>query len=136
MFKYLTNYFFFSIKKKTLKLLSDKQKQREIERANKNLLPKENSEEEIDEEKIEYQEDKLESIEPAEENDEEEKANNLNEKRAITYEMAKNKGLTPKRRKELRNPRVKNRKKYEKARIRRKGQVESEKKEKIIAWNN
>ncbi|XP_039281412.1 something about silencing protein 10 isoform X2 [Nilaparvata lugens] len=33
-------------------------------------------------------------------------------KRAITYEMAKNKGLTPKRKKELRNPRVKHRNKY------------------------
>ena len=45
------------------------------------------------------------------------------EKRAITREMAKNKGLTPKRKKEQRNPRVKHREKYRKAKIRRKGQV-------------
>ncbi|XP_066296567.1 something about silencing protein 10-like [Branchiostoma lanceolatum] len=44
-------------------------------------------------------------------------------KRAITYEISKNKGLTPKRKKEERNPRVKLRKKYRKAKIRRKGQV-------------
>ena len=37
--------------------------------------------------------------------------------------MAKNKGLTPKRKKEYRNPRVKHRLKYRKAKIRRKGQV-------------
>lgn len=34
-------------------------------------------------------------------------------KRAISYAIEKNKGLTPKRRKEVRNPRVKKRKKYE-----------------------
>ena len=37
------------------------------------------------------------------------------EKRAITYQIARNKGLTPKRKKEQRNPRVKHRKKFEKA---------------------
>ena len=45
------------------------------------------------------------------------------EKRAITYEIAKNKGLTPHKRKELRNPRVKHRMKFRKAKIRRRGQV-------------
>jgi len=52
--------------------------------------------------------------------------NNMNEedaKRAITYQMAKNRGLTPYRKKELRNPRVKHRNKYRKAIIRRKGAV-------------
>lgn len=44
-------------------------------------------------------------------------------KRAITYQMAKNRGLTPYRRKDLRNPRVKHRNKYRKAKIRRKGMV-------------
>ncbi|KAJ5247173.1 hypothetical protein N7468_002156 [Penicillium chermesinum] len=34
-------------------------------------------------------------------------------KRAITYQIAKNKGLTPKRSKDVRNPRVKKRKKYD-----------------------
>ncbi|GIY52587.1 something about silencing protein 10 [Caerostris darwini] len=37
--------------------------------------------------------------------------------------IAKNKGLTPKRKKEYRNPRVRNRMKFRKAKIRRKGQV-------------
>lgn len=45
------------------------------------------------------------------------------EKRGITYQISKNKGLTAYRRKELRNPRVKNRMKFRKAKIRRKGQV-------------
>lgn len=44
-------------------------------------------------------------------------------KRGITYQISKNKGLTPRRKKELRNPKVKNRMKYRKAKIRRKGQV-------------
>lgn len=37
--------------------------------------------------------------------------------------MAKNKGLTPKRKKIDRNPRVKHREKFRRAQIRRKGQV-------------
>merc|ERR1719318_2324541 len=45
------------------------------------------------------------------------------EKRAITYKIAKNKGLMPKRSKLQRNPRVKNRMKFEKAKKRRKGAV-------------
>lgn len=44
-------------------------------------------------------------------------------KRRITYEMSKNKGLTPKRKKIDRNPRVKHREKFRRAQIRRKGQV-------------
>ncbi|XP_023266500.1 something about silencing protein 10, partial [Seriola lalandi dorsalis] len=44
-------------------------------------------------------------------------------KRRITYQMAKNKGLTPKRKKIDRNPRVKNKEKFRRAKIRRKGQV-------------
>ncbi|KAJ0068927.1 hypothetical protein NL108_015159, partial [Boleophthalmus pectinirostris] len=43
-------------------------------------------------------------------------------KRRITYQMAKNKGLTPKRKKIDRNPRVKHREKFRRAKIRRKGQ--------------
>lgn len=45
------------------------------------------------------------------------------EKREITYQIAKNKGLTPHRKKEQRNPRVKHRMKYKKAKVRRKGAV-------------
>ncbi|XP_054472833.1 something about silencing protein 10 isoform X2 [Anoplopoma fimbria] len=44
-------------------------------------------------------------------------------KRGITYQMAKNKGLTPKRKKIDSNPRVKHREKFRRAKIRRKGQV-------------
>uniref|UniRef100_A0A3P9AMF0 Sas10 C-terminal domain-containing protein n=1 Tax=Esox lucius TaxID=8010 RepID=A0A3P9AMF0_ESOLU len=44
-------------------------------------------------------------------------------KRKISYQMAKNKGLTPKRKKIDRNPRVKHREKFRRAKIRRKGQV-------------
>ncbi|XP_022125388.2 something about silencing protein 10 [Pieris rapae] len=47
----------------------------------------------------------------------------LGEKREITYQIAKNKGLTPHRKKEQRNPRVKHKLKYRKAKIRRKGAV-------------
>lgn len=54
-----------------------------------------------------------------------EQPENSNEisKRAITYQIAKNKGLTPHRKKEQRNPRVKHRNKFRKAKIRRKGAV-------------
>lgn len=44
-------------------------------------------------------------------------------KRGITYQISKNKGLTPHKKKELRNARVKNRNKYRKALVRRKGAV-------------
>ncbi|KAH8292712.1 hypothetical protein KR018_004160 [Drosophila ironensis] len=50
-------------------------------------------------------------------------------RRGITYQMAKNKGLTPHRKKELRNPRVKHRGKYRKALVRRKGAVRTVRKE-------
>ena len=44
-------------------------------------------------------------------------------KRKLTYQIEKNKGTTPYRKKEYRNPRVKHRMKYRKAQISRKGQV-------------
>ncbi|XP_076277557.1 UTP3 small subunit processome component Sas10 [Lasioglossum baleicum] len=50
-------------------------------------------------------------------------------KRGITYQIAKNKGLTPHRKKDQRNPRVKHRNKYRKAKIRRKGAVREVRKE-------
>ncbi|KAM5141178.1 LOW QUALITY PROTEIN: something about silencing protein 10 [Mantella aurantiaca] len=62
--------------------------------------------------------------EPAEEMD-------PNAKRAITYQIAKNKGLTPKRKKIDRNPRVKHREKFRRAKIRRKGQVREVRKEEV-----
>ncbi|NWX22844.1 SAS10 protein, partial [Aegotheles bennettii] len=47
----------------------------------------------------------------------------LDKKRGVTYQMIKNKGLTPKRKKLDRNPRVKHREKFRRAKIRRRGQV-------------
>lgn len=47
----------------------------------------------------------------------------VGDKREITYQIAKNKGLTPHRKKEQRNPRVKHKLKFRKAKIRRKGAV-------------
>ncbi|GLH06544.1 Something about silencing protein 10 [Gryllus bimaculatus] len=61
--------------------------------------------------------------------DVEEGSQNENARRAITYEIAKNRGLAPYRKKELRNPRVKHRMKYRKAQIRRKGQIREPRKE-------
>lgn len=51
------------------------------------------------------------------------------DRRSITYQISKNKGLTPHRSKEQRNPRVKHRNKYRKAMIRRKGAVRESRKE-------
>ena len=60
---------------------------------------------------------------PALNDDEEDDVDEETKKRNITYEMAKNKGLTPKRNKLNSNPRLKHRKKFEKAVKRRKGAV-------------
>jgi len=72
-------------------------------------------------------EDKPAREEPAaeiQENEEEEIG-----KRAINYQISKNKGLTPHRSKEQRNPRVKHRMKFRKAQIRRKGAIREPRKE-------
>ena len=45
------------------------------------------------------------------------------DRRGITYQIFKNQGLAPKRNKDQRNPRVKHRHKFEKAKVRRKGQI-------------
>lgn len=78
----------------------------------------------IDDENLDY-EQKLKMLDSGsdDENVEEEEEAGEDERRAITYQIAKNKGLTPYRKKELRNPRVKNKLKYRKALIRRKGAV-------------
>ena len=46
-------------------------------------------------------------------------------KRPITYQIAKNKGLTVQRKKENRNPRVRHRNKYARALVKRKSRVPS-----------
>lgn len=61
--------------------------------------------------------------------EEEVEADDDEERRQITYQIAKNKGLTPYRKKELRNPRVKHRNKFRKALIRRKGAHRTPRKE-------
>ncbi|XP_007523593.1 something about silencing protein 10 [Erinaceus europaeus] len=69
-------------------------------------------------------EDKQKLKRKKEERDAEEAAlEDPNAKRAITYQIAKNRGLTPRRKKIDRNPRVKHREKFRRARIRRRGQV-------------
>lgn len=55
--------------------------------------------------------------------DEAEAEENKPDKRSITYEMKKNKGLTAKRKKEYRNPRVRHRNKYARALVKRKSRV-------------
>nr|XP_033777701.1 something about silencing protein 10 isoform X2 [Geotrypetes seraphini] len=68
-------------------------------------------------------------VEPSMEEEPAIEENDLSAKRAITYQIAKNKGLTPKRKKIDRNPRVKHREKFRRAKIRRKGQVREVRKE-------
>uniref|UniRef100_A0A2M4AJE1 Putative disrupter of silencing sas10 n=1 Tax=Anopheles triannulatus TaxID=58253 RepID=A0A2M4AJE1_9DIPT len=60
-----------------------------------------------------------------EDEDDEKEEEELDEegKRKITYQMAKNKGLTVRKRRDQRNVRVKNKMKYRKALIRRKGAI-------------
>uniref|UniRef100_A0A182JYB5 Sas10 C-terminal domain-containing protein n=1 Tax=Anopheles christyi TaxID=43041 RepID=A0A182JYB5_9DIPT len=61
--------------------------------------------------------------EKEEEQMEDEEGFDVDGKRKITYQMAKNKGLSVRKRKDQRNIRVKNKMKYRKAMIRRKGAV-------------
>ncbi|KAM3620939.1 uncharacterized protein V6R79_003900 [Siganus canaliculatus] len=83
-----------------LRFYRDMEEQLKLKRKSKRLAPEE----------LEEREDEVEEADP-------------DAKRGITYEMAKNKGLTPKRKKIDRNPRVKHREKFRRAKIRRKGQV-------------
>ena len=103
------------------------------------MRKKKESVEESEEEEEENEEDEGEDIEDGSDADDKEESNpntynnenedieeddiEVDEKRGITYKIAKNKGLTPKRSKLQRNPRVKNRVKYQKAMKRRKGAV-------------
>jgi U3 small nucleolar RNA-associated protein 3 len=115
------------IQKKTLNVLSQL-----MEKTGKKGQKKkaETVEGEAPSKKVKFNEEVMEKTisdneEQEEEEEKEEQENNETEvgKRAITYKMAKNKGLTPHRKKEQRNPRVKHRNKFRKAKIRRKGAV-------------
>lgn len=88
----------------------------------------EESASDVDEKEIPNMETDSEN-EPDGEEDEENDVDNGDDRRQITYQMSKNKGLTPHRKKELRNPRVKHRNKFRKAIIRRKGAVRTVRKE-------
>ena len=97
-------------------LTQDELKALELYRAMKKKKDSSNIEEASDESDVEQT-----NLE--EEDDEEEKDAGNDERRSITYKMEKNKGLTPKRSKVQRNPRVKHRQKFARAKVRRKGQV-------------
>ncbi|KAJ8919532.1 hypothetical protein NQ315_002153 [Exocentrus adspersus] len=115
-------------RKKTLKLLSSLVKKPELGKKKKQVTieeePRPSKKIKIDVADMEVGSD--DELAPSEEAETE---NNDVEKRAITYKMAKNKGLTPRRKKEQRNPRVKHKLKYKKALVRRKGAVREPRKE-------
>ena len=75
---------------------------------------------EREEKKKRRQSNKLQNVSNTQEDNTEDTGGN---KRAISYAMKKNKGLTPRRKKELRNPRVRQRMRYKRALKNRKGQV-------------
>lgn len=102
--------------------MDDDEEGKEIERKMKALLQKvkKNEADEMAEDDDEE--------EPKEDGDEDDGDQDMGgeeeiQKRKITYQISKNKGLTPHRKKEQRNPRVKHREKFRKAVIRRKGAV-------------
>ncbi|XP_015174950.1 PREDICTED: something about silencing protein 10 [Polistes dominula] len=129
-------------KKKVIAEVKDKKaKKRKISETNEeeesdNIMDEESDDDIMDDELNEENnlsenddEDKLSVEEDNQENKVLEEMEDTEEKRAITYQIAKNKGLTPHRKKEQRNPRVKHRNKYRKAKIRRKGAVREVRKE-------
>lgn len=95
----------------------------------KSILKLTNEEEDRKEKMPVVDETEVKDIDVMEENQETMDEFNNEEKRGITYQISKNKGLTPHRKKEQRNPRVKHRNKYRKAKIRRKGAVREVRKE-------
>ncbi|XP_017779941.1 PREDICTED: something about silencing protein 10 [Nicrophorus vespilloides] len=127
-----------SKKKKTLKLLSKLSKEKkEVENKKKKKLDEEDIDEEVVQPKKKLKESDEAMLEDSDDEDEEDEDGEKEEgeeeeqavtqegdtRRQITYQMFKNKGLMPVRKKEQRNPRVKHRNKYRKAKIRRKGAV-------------
>lgn len=105
----------------------DDEEGKAIERQMKDLLKKvkqnEADEMEEDAEDGDEDEEQEEGADGVEEDDAMQEMDEEVRKRKITYQMAKNKGLTPHRKKEQRNPRVKHREKFRKALIRRKGAI-------------
>lgn len=91
----------------------------------------EESESELDEPSVkkvrvdesESSEEEQEHAEEMAQDQEDQEAEEGDRKRKITYQMAKNKGLTARKKKDQRNIRVKNRRKFQKALVRRKGTV-------------
>ncbi|EAT35908.1 AAEL011958-PA [Aedes aegypti] len=71
----------------------------------------------------ESSEEEQEHAEEMAQDQEDQEAEEGDRKRKITYQMAKNKGLTARKKKDQRNIRVKNRRKFQKAHVRRKGTV-------------
>lgn len=108
---------------KKLGILSQK-----IEKPPQTIEKDESDNENIDDNK-ETMESDLDNDDAEELDNGEKEMNEDDERRQITYQIAKNKGLTPHRKKELRNPRVKHRNKFRKALIRRKGAVRTVRKE-------
>merc|ERR1712181_186070 len=98
-----------------------------------NVIKKSRKNEDLDDESADEEDGLLDSLDRVEDAAEEATGTTTNdgaenmgegeEKRAVTYKMAKNKGLMPKRSKLQRNPRLKNRMKFEKATKKRKGAV-------------
>ncbi|EFN79771.1 Something about silencing protein 10 [Harpegnathos saltator] len=106
-------------------------RRKEMQNEQKELLPDNMDMDSVGEEFMDEDDSKAEENYDNKGKEDEENKDVVNEegKRAITYEMAKNRGLTPYRKKELRNPRVKHRNKYRKAKIRRRGAVREVRKE-------
>lgn len=124
----------FTLEKEIEHLLNEKQSDEEEDKQRKRKISSDNTKSEdneedlyektlkLSEEKKRKKKKKSKGIEvlsedPTVMNEEDE------EKRGITFKIMKNKGLTPHRKKEQRNPRVKHRKKYDKALKKRRSQV-------------
>ncbi|XP_014271734.1 something about silencing protein 10 [Halyomorpha halys] len=120
-------------RKRKLQLLKKKELAKKINKAKKRRLDKLQSNGYIMnlESKLKKEEVKVIYEEEDEDDDEEEKTKEEEEedKREVAFKILKNKGLTPKRKKENRNPRVKNRNKFKKTVRRRKGQFRDPRKE-------
>lgn len=114
-------------KKKKLAFLKgleeSEQKQEELSQEEDESDLSESDEEEPTAKKVRLESDS-EDEQPQEDEEQEEAEVGVGaSKRKITYQMAKNKGLTPHKKKDQRNIRVKNRRKFQKALVRRKGTI-------------